>query len=257
MKIVIRENEEACIDVASNIFISLIRNNRKAILGLATGNTPIKIYQKLIVEYKNGLDFSKITTFNLDEYVGLDPKNERSFHYFMWKNLFRHVNINESNIHLLNGLAEDLKQECLKYESTIEEKGGIDLQLLGIGQNGHIGFNEPTGSLSSKTWIKILSKNTLLNNFGTVEDVPRHAITMGVGTIMQSKECLLVAFGMKKARAIRDMIEGPLTSLCPASMLQMHPNVTVVIDEAAASELQLRNHYIWIEENRLDWQQMR
>ena len=258
MEILIQNNADKGCLLGARIIANLIRRKPNAVLGLATGRTPLQLYQELIrLHREEDLDFSQVTTFNLDEYVGLPPTHDQSYRWFMDKNLFEHINIDKSRTHVPNGVADDLQSECRDYEYRIEEAGGIDLQLLGLGRNGHIGFNEPTGSLASRTWIKILSEQTLQDNsevFGDRASMPRHAITMGVGTIVDARQILLLAFGPAKVRAVLSMVEGPLSSLCPASALQMHPRSTVILDEASAAGLQYADHYRWTDQNKLDWQ---
>ena len=176
----------------------------------------------------------------------------------MWENLFRHVNIPAKNVHIPDGLAKDIPKSCAIYEKQIRGAGGIDLQLLGIGTDGHIGFNEPTSSLSSRTRIKTLTPQTRKDNarfFGSEEKVPHHVITMGIGTILEARHCVLLAFGKNKARAIAEAVEGPITSMNPASALQQHPKVTVFLDEDSASGLKLREYYRWVYDHKPDWQQ--
>ena len=259
MEVLIRENQDAGCRLAGKVIARLVREKPAAVLGLATGRTPLRLYQELIrLHQETGLDFSRVTTFNLDEYVGLPPEHDQSYHWFMHENFFRHINIDPAHTHVPNGIAADLHAECRSYEKMIEAAGGIDLQLLGLGRNGHIGFNEPTGSLRSRTWIKILSEQTLRDNsavFGSFDTMPRHAITMGIGTILDARRCLLLAFGPAKARAVVNMIEGPLAAMCPASALQLHPRATVVLDEFSSAALQFAEHYRWIDQHKLDWQQ--
>lgn len=258
MEILIRPDAEAGCLLGARVIARLVREKPACVLGLATGRTPLRLYQELIrMHREEGLDFSRVTTFNLDEYVGLAPSHPQSYRHFMDENLFRHINIDPANTHVPNGIAEDLHAECRDYEKRIRDAGGIDLQLLGLGRNGHIGFNEPTGSLGSRTWIKILSEQTLRDNseiFGPLEEMPRHAITMGVGTIMDARRCLLLAFGPAKVRAVASMIEGPISALCPGSALQMHPRATIILDEASAAGLQYADHYRWVDANKLPWQ---
>jgi glucosamine-6-phosphate deaminase len=175
----------------------------------------------------------------------------------MRENLFRHINIDQKRTHVPDGTATDLHAECRSYEQKIADAGGIDLQLLGLGRNGHIGFNEPTGSLRSRTWIKILSEQTLKDNsavFGSIEKMPKHALTMGIGTILDAKRILLLAFGPAKVRAVEHMIEGPLAAICPGSALQQHPRATVILDENSAAGLHYADHYRWIDQHKFDWQ---
>jgi len=258
MEILIRDSLEAAAEVAASVVKKIINSKENPVLGLATGGTPLRMYHELIRMKKSGeLSFQKCTTFNLDEYAGLPREDERSYYYYMMINLFDHLDINRERVHLPDGNAKDLREACRKYEQQIKNAGGIDLQVLGIGANGHIGFNEPTGSFASRTWVKILSEQTIQDNsiyFDKLEEVPRHVVTMGIATIMESRHCLLLANGAKKADAIRKMIEGPISASCPASILQMHPRVTVVLDEESAYLLTLKDHYKWIEKNKLDWQ---
>src|SRR5262249_51479578 len=215
----------------------LLREKPNAVLGLATGSTPLLLYRAL-VEMK--LDWRNVTTFNLDEYVGLPKAHKQSYHSFMWENLFRHINIARKNTHITNGMCKDIGKCCAQYENKIRSAGGIDLQILGIGTDGHIGFNEPTSSLTSRTRIKTLTRQTHLDNarfFGSADKVPHHVITMGLGTIMEARQCLLLAFGSKKANAVAATVEGPLAAINPASILQMHQNAKICIDDAAAAKL--------------------
>lgn len=258
MEVIIQASAESGCLLGARIIARLVRDKPDAVLGLATGRTPLMLYNELIrMHREEQLDFSRITTFNLDEYVGLPATHEQSYRRFMQENFFRHVNIDPRRTHVPDGTAADLHAECRGYEKRIVDAGGIDLQLLGLGRNGHIGFNEPTGSLRSRTWIKILSEQTLRDNsavFGDFATMPRHAITMGVGTILEARRALLLAFGPAKAQAAVDMIEGPLTAVCPASALQLHPRATVIVDDAAAASLQYADHYRWVDSHKLDWQ---
>jgi glucosamine-6-phosphate deaminase len=238
---------------AAKIVADRIRRKPNLVLGLATGSTPLGLYKELIRLHKEeGLDFSKVITFNLDEYVGLPPEHDQSYHYFMWENLFKHININPANVHIPQGMFGDLKISpyetdpkieayCRWYEEKIKEAGGIDLQILGIGANGHIAFNEPGSSLGSRTRIKTLTERTRQDNsrfFKSIDEVPKYAITMGIGTIMEAREIILLASGKNKANAVKAAVEGPITAMCPASMLQMHKKAIVILDKEAASKLE-------------------
>ena len=238
MFIVVNETYEKMSEEAANILAHRIHTKPDIVLGLATGSTPLGLYKQLIQKHKEqGLDFSKVTTFNLDEYVGLLPNHDQSYNYFMWENLFKHVNISPENVFIPMGMSDDIEGFCRWYEQKIVERGGIDLQLLGIGANGHIAFNEPGSSLGSRTRIKTLTEKTIEDNarfFSKKEEVPVHAITMGVGTIMEAREILLVANGKVKAEAIKKTIEGPVSASCPASVLQLHPRARIVVDKEAA-----------------------
>lgn len=254
MEIIIQPTQQAATEVAARIIARLLRDKPDAVLGLATGSTPLSLYQTLI---SMDLDWSKVTTFNLDEYIGLPEEHPQSYHSFMWENLFQHINIRKENIHIPDGNAPDIPKFCQEYEERIRAAGGIDLQILGIGTDGHIGFNEPTSSLASRTRIKTLTQQTCKDNarfFGSEKDVPHHVITMGIGTIMEARQNLLLAFGPNKARAIAEAVEGPVTSLNPASVLQMHPTVKVCLDEPAAGELKRADYYRWVYESKPAWQ---
>ncbi len=259
MEILIRPDVASAATTAARVVAKLIRKKPDCVLGLATGRTPVALYRELIrLHREEQLDFSRVSTFNLDEYIGLAAGHPQSYRHFMDSELFAHINIPPGQTHLPDGCAADLRQECRAYEQRIRDAGGIDLQVLGLGSNGHVGFNEPTGSLGSRTWIKILSQSTIKDNsdlFDNPSEVPRHCITMGIGTIMEADHNLLLAFGPRKARALAAMIEGPVTSMCPASALQFHPRVTVVADEPAAAGLAHLEHYRWIEAHKLTWQE--
>ncbi len=242
MLLVIKENyEEMCKEGAREI-ANIVRRKPDCVLGFATGSTPLGVYKELIRMYNDeGLDFSKVVTFNLDEYVGLPPSHNQSYHYFMWENLFKHINVDPRYVHIPMGMAEDIDVFCEWYEKKINEFGGIDLQILGIGANGHIAFNEPGSSLGSRTRIKTLSEKTINDNarfFENKEEVPKYAITMGVGTIMEAKELLLLASGEGKADAIHATAEGPIMARYPATIVQIHQYATVLIDKEAASKLE-------------------
>ena len=229
----------------------LIKAKPGAVIGFATGSTPLGLYQKLIQYHKNdGLDFSGITTFNLDEYIGLPADHTQSYAYFMHRHLFSHINIDPQQIHLPDGMSEDIEGHCAWYEEQIEKAGGLDLQILGIGANGHLAFNEPGSSLGSRTRIKTLTSETVNSNarfFDTPDQVPRYAITMGVGTIMEAQSLLLLASGAGKADAIKATLEGPVTAMVPATIVQLHRDAHTIIDEMAASRL-LYNHHDGIAE---------
>ena len=217
---------------AAVIIAAQMLKNPKCVLGFATGSTPEGTYAELINMYEQGIiDFSEVTTFNLDEYYGLDAKHPQSYNYYMRKNLFDHVNVNNDNVHLPNGTASDSVQECVNYEHMIEQAGGIDFQLLGIGRNGHIGFNEPGESFSGRTFLTDLTQDTIDANarfFGPGEQVPTRAISMGISTIMAARSILLVANGESKIDALNRMIFHPVTPQLPASVLQFHSDVTVL-----------------------------
>jgi len=259
MEVIILPTKEAGSNKAAEIFKYCIRKNPSIILGLATGSTPLPLYESLIQNYTDGsLDFSQVTSFNLDEYVGVSPNHQASYAYFMKENFFNHINIKPENTFIPYGKAKNIPDHCKDYETLIKDKGGIDIQLLGIGTDGHIGFNEPTSSLASRTRIKTLTRQTIEDNArffdGKIDDVPKHVITMGIGTIMESKHVILLGFGKNKAQAIKDTIEGPLTASIPASILQTHEQATIIVDEEAASKLDRCDYYKWVYNNRPAWQ---
>jgi glucosamine-6-phosphate deaminase len=256
MEIIIQPDAESAAEMAARIFAELIHSKPKAVLGLATGSTPLPLYRKLI---DRNLDWSGITSFNLDEYIGVGPEHPQSYHAFMHGNLFEHVNIHPANIHIPDGMSTDPEAHCREYEEKIQSAGGIDLQLLGIGTDGHIGFNEPTSSLASRTRIKTLTSRTRKDNarfFGSEDAVPFHVITMGIGTILETRKTLLLATGKNKAQAVAQAVEGPITSMNPASALQLHPSAIFCLDEEAASELTRTDYYRWVFDNKPSWQKI-
>lgn len=237
MKIIRTADYEEMSMKAGELIFKKIRSNPRSTLGLATGSTPLGVYRYLIKDHHtNKTSYKEIQTFNLDEYIGINKDDPNSYHYFMQKNFFNHVDISFKNTHIPSGNASNGEQECNRYEELVKDKGGIDLQLLGIGQNGHIGFNEPGTSFSSRTHIIKLAQNTREANsrfFPSIDDVPTHAITMGIATIIESREILLLASGASKAEAVAALIKGEITENFPASVLQLHENVTLIADEAA------------------------
>lgn len=241
MLVIIKDDYEAVSAEAAGLVVDRLLRKPSLVVGLATGSTPLGLYHELIRRHReDGVDFSKITTFNLDEYVGLPPSHPQSYHCFMEENLFRHINTDSRFVHLPNGMATDIEAHADWYEQEIGRLGGIDLQILGIGANGHIAFNEPGSSLGSRTRVKTLTRQTREDNarfFGSLEQVPKYAITMGVGTIMEARELVMIASGEGKAEAVRAAVEGPLTAMVPASMIQMHRKAYVIVDRAAASSL--------------------
>jgi glucosamine-6-phosphate deaminase len=240
MKVVVVKDYNELSYQAAQLITEQIINKKSSILGLATGSTPIGMYKELIRRHREeGLDFSKVVTFNLDEYYGLSPEHTQSYHFFMWNILFKHINLKKENIHLLNGVTENIAKECKQYEDLIQKSGGIDLQILGIGDNGHIGFNEPDISLDTRTHLVNLTAKTIRANscfFNNAQEVPKQAITMGIGTIMQAKKIILLANGKRKARVVERTINGPITTKVPATVLQLHNDVTMIVDQEAASQ---------------------
>ena len=226
---------------AAHIISAQVTMKPDCVLGLATGSTPIGTYKQLIEWYNNGdLDFAEVKTANLDEYKGLTRDNDQSYYYFMHENLFKHVNIKEENTNIPDGTEPDAAKECARYEKVVHELGGVDLQLLGLGHNGHIGFNEPADEYPKETHIVDLQESTIEANkrfFASIDDVPRQAYTMGIGTIMSAKKILVVVSGEDKAEILNKIINGPITPQVPASILQLHPDVTIVADNAALSKV--------------------
>lgn len=241
MKVIIAKDYNEMSEIAANIMIESIQTKPESVLGLATGSTPLGMYQKLVESYKKGIvDFSKVKTFNLDEYVGLPGTHPQSYQYFMDQNLFHLVNIQKENTHVPSGVSKNLEEECKAYDKSIEYAGGVDIQILGIGNNGHIGFNEPDTELKVNTHITELTKDTIQANsrfFQTPQEVPHQAITMGVASIMKAKKILLLASGASKAEIIQRLLEGKINTLVPASLLQVHSDVIVLVDQEAGALL--------------------
>ncbi|OGY55574.1 MAG: glucosamine-6-phosphate deaminase [Candidatus Buchananbacteria bacterium RIFCSPLOWO2_01_FULL_40_23b] len=243
MRFIITKNYQELSQKAADLVIKQIKQKPNSVLGLATGSTPLGLYQNLVKVYKQGsIDFKKITTFNLDEYYGLTPTDKQSYHYFMWHNLFSKININPKNIFIPDGLIKknQLKIYCQNYEREIKKHGGIDLQILGLGQNGHLGFNEPGFNFNSKTRLVNLTKTTISANsrfFNNKKIMPRQAVTMGLKTITQAKKIILLASGENKAKVIALAVKGQVTAKVPASILQKHKNTTFILDQKAVSLL--------------------
>lgn len=239
MKIVVVENYEELSRVAADRMAEVIQDKPDCVLGLATGSTPIGMYRNLVAMYEKGaLDFSRVRSVNLDEYYPIDPDNDQSYRYFMNENLFDHVNIDPANTSVPDGTAEDPDAFCRSYEALIDELGGADIQVLGIGRNGHIGFNEPDEALIPFTHLTELTASTIEANarfFASEADVPKHALTMGIQSVFKARRILLLASGADKAAAVRAMLGGNITTQCPASLLCLHPDVTLICDQAAYS----------------------
>src|SRR6476469_4041793 len=256
MEVVVMPSYEAMSLAAAKLVANVLNAKPNAVLWMATGSTPLGVYQELVrMHRKEGLDFAQVTTFNLDEYVGLQRQHPQSYHYFMHENFFRHVNVAPGNIYIPSGTTSNYRSFCEWYEQRIKDCGGIDVQILGIGSDGHIAFNEPGSSLSSRTRLKTLAKSTIDDNarfFERPSDVPIYAITMGVGTILEARELILLASGKNKAKAVAEMIEGPVTSMITASALQLHPSANVFLDESAASQLKMRDYYDWVQKKKPD-----
>ena len=237
--------------MAAKAITDLVKAKPKSVLGLATGSTPVLMYKELAKAVKaKKVSFKEVKTWNLDEYYGLAPTHDQSYRYFMNENLFKHIDIQIKNTHVLNGLAKDPEKECKAYEAAIKRAGGIDLQVLGIGSDGHIAFNEPGTSLTSRTGIVYLTPSTIKDNArlffgGKLDEVPTRALSMGVGTICEAKKIVLLAFGEGKQDALKGMVEGGISQFCTASALQMHPDAWIYCDEAAAKKLKLKKYYAW------------
>lgn len=243
MRIICTQDYQQLSKKAADIVASQIILKPDSILGLATGSTPLDMYKQLIMAYREGhINFKEVTTFNLDEYYGLDKENEQSYSYYMHENFFKHINIDIDKVNIPSGAAKDIKKECLEYEKRIRSLGGIDIQVLGIGRNGHIGFNEPDLKFEALTHIVKLDEQTIKDNsrfFDTIEDVPTKAISMGIKTIMRARKIILLANGKEKADAIYGAIYGKITPELPASVLQLHPDVVFIVDNEAASRLDI------------------
>lgn len=236
MKLIVCKNYEEMSEVAANILADVMKAKPACVLGLATGSTPVGMYKKLIEKNAAGeIDFSAVTTVNLDEYYPISPDNDQSYRYFMNENLFNHVNIDKTRTFVPDGMAADPVAACEAYEETVAAVGAADIQVLGIGQNGHIGFNEPAEALEVKTHVTGLTESTIKANarfFATEADVPTKALTMGIGTILGAKKIIILANGAAKHEAVSKMLAGKLDTSCPASMLNLHADVTVICDEA-------------------------
>lgn len=280
MEIVIVQDRAALADYAAAVISDQIKDKPNCVLGLATGSTPEDTYSRLVQTHNggtgfqpvndlpeqpqkpNGIDFSQVRTFNLDEYLGLPRDHDQSYHFFMHDRLFNHVNVRPENVNLPDGMAPDPEAACREYEEKIRAAGGIDLQLLGVGGNGHIAFNEPGSSLSGPTTVKSLTRQTISDNArlffnGNEEEVPKFAITMGVGSIMSARRLLLLATGAHKAAIVRAFVEGPVTASVTASALQAHPDATVVLDEEAASKLENIDYYRWVQSQKPEYEKLK
>jgi glucosamine-6-phosphate deaminase len=257
MEVVILPSAEAVCAAGADIVAALVRSRPAAVLALPTGATPRPLYAELARRHREeGLSFARVTTFNLDEYLGVAADHPGSFRRYMEEHLFRHVDLAPARTHVPDGRAADVPAACTAYEAAIAAAGGLDLALMGLGQDGHIAFNGPTSSLGSRTRLKTLSAETRAANqaaFGA-EPVPTHVITMGIATLLEARRCVLLAHGAPKAAAVAALVEGPLTSLVPASALQLHARATVIVDEAAAGGLRLGVYYRLVQAQKPPWQ---
>lgn len=254
MEVIIGADYEEISKAAAAAMAKIVRDKPTAVLGLATGSTPKGMYRELIrMHQEEGLDFSRVTTFNLDEYVGLGPDHDQSYRYFMTENLFKDINVDLANTNVPAGISDDFKASCEAYEEKIRAAGGIDVQVLGIGSDGHIAFNEPSSSLASRTRLKTLMHQTIDDNarfFDKPEDVPVYCVTMGVGTILEARKLILLASGAGKIDAVADAIEGPVSSMCTASALQLHPDSAFYVDLAATGKLKMLEYYQWVQDKK-------
>ena len=258
MEVVILNGSKQIARLAADAVEDLLRSKPDAVLGLATGSSPLPVYDELAARHeRDGLDFSRASGFALDEYVGLPPGHPESYREVVRREFTNRVNIRPENVHGPDGAAADIPAACRAYEEAIAAAGGVDLQILGVGTDGHIAFNEPGSSFASRTRIKSLIEQTRRDNarfFSSLADVPHHVLTQGLGTIMEARHVILLATGAQKAQAVRDFVEGPVAAICPASILQFHPHATVLLDEAAASALKLADFYRHTYDNKPDWQ---
>ncbi len=262
MEVIVQPDADRAARLTSLLMADQIRRKPDAVLGLATGRTMERVYAQLArLHREEGLDFSACRTFNLDEYIGIPPEDPHSYRHYMNEHLFSRVNIPMAQTHLPDGVAADLKAACRDYERRIRECGGIDLQLLGIGVSGHIGFNEPLSAIRSRTRDKALTPATLRQNApmfgGDINRMPRRAITMGVGTILEARRLVVLVTGAEKADILARAVEGPITSMISASAIQLHESCVVIADEAAAKRLEGADYYRWIYENEPEWEALR
>ena len=258
MEVVILNGSKQIARLAADAVEDLLRSKPDAVLGLATGSSPLPVYDELAARHeRDGLDFSRASGFALDEYVGLPPGHPESYREVVRREFTNRVNIRPENVHGPDGAAADIPAACRAYEEAIAAAGGVDLQILGVGTDGHIAFNEPGSSFASRTRIKSLIEQTRRDNarfFSSLADVPHHVLTQGLGTIMEARHVILLATGAQKAQAVREFVEGPVSAICPASILQFHPHATVLLDEAAASALKLADFYRHTYDNKPAWQ---
>jgi glucosamine-6-phosphate deaminase len=254
MEVIITSSYDEICEKAARIIQQEWQKKNNLVLGLATGETPLGVYKKIIeMNQRKEIDFSSIIAFSLDEYLGLEEEHPQSFAFYMKENFFRHINIKMENIFRLEGKPPDIETHCQEYEEKIKSYGGIDIQILGIGRNGHIGFNEPGSSLSSRTRVKTLAEETIRDNarfFTDEQEVPRFCLTMGIGTVMEAKIIILLASGKGKSDAIKSCVEGAVTASVPASALQLHPRVKILVDEEASSLLTNKDYFRWVFKNK-------
>lgn len=253
MRVIIQKDEAAAVGAVCSLFVEQLAHRPRSVLGLATGGTMEGVYAGLVALHRQGrVSFAEATSFNLDEYLGLAPTHPQSYRYYMEHQLFAHVDFQPGATHLPEGTAPDAQAAAYEYEALIAREGPIDFQLLGLGGNGHIGFNEPASSLGSRTRVKTLTRGTIEANgrfFGPGETQPRQALTMGIATILDARRIVVLALGQEKAEAVAQTVEGPVSARWPATALQFHADVTLVIDAAAARNLAMRDYYEWVREH--------
>lgn len=257
MEVIILPGSSAIGAVAADAIQGLLEGKPDAVLGLATGSSPLPIYDEMARRHAAGLSVAAVRGFALDEYVGLPFGHPESYREVIRRDFTDRLDIPDRNVAAPDGAAADIPAACRAYEEAIRDAGGVDLQILGVGTDGHVGFNEPTSSLASRTRIKTLTPQTRRDNgrfFGSMDQVPHHVVTQGLGTIMDARHIVLVAAGEQKAEAVHRLVEGPVAAMCPASVLQLHPHVTVLVDEAAASKLELADYYRQTYARKPDWQ---
>jgi glucosamine-6-phosphate deaminase len=257
MEVVIVGSHDEAGELAAQIIAAQVRAKPRAVIGLATGSTPLPIYRALAAKVAAGLDVSQVAGFALDEYVGLPTTHPASYHTAIATTVVEPLGLDPARVAVPEGNAVDLSGACAEFEAAITAAGGVDVQILGIGADGHVGFNEPTSSLSSRTRLKTLTPQTRRDNarfFGSQDDVPQHCVTQGLGTILEARQLVLLGIGAEKAAAIAAAVEGPLASICPASVIQLHRHVTVIVDEPAAAQLALADYYRHTYANKPDWQ---
>ncbi|MEA9983962.1 MULTISPECIES: glucosamine-6-phosphate deaminase [Subtercola] len=251
MQVIILKNAEEIGDYVAGVILAGVDDGSLKVLGVATGSSPLPVYEAL--ERRRTPELSSISAFALDEYVGLPYSHAESYHAVIDREVTKRLRLDPARVHVPDGASDDLPQACLDYEEAIRQAGGVDLQILGIGGSGHIGFNEPTSSFASRTRIKTLTPETRADNarfFDTPDQVPLHCMTQGLGTILAARRVVLVAQGRQKAAAVAAAVEGPLTAMCPGSALQLHPDATIVVDEQAAADLRLSDYYRFVFDNR-------
>jgi glucosamine-6-phosphate deaminase len=258
VEVVIQPDADAVAVFVADCIERLVVQRPQAVLGLATGSSPLGVYGELVRRHRAGIiTFREVRAFLLDEYIGLASDHPQSYRAFIEHHFSTLVDIVPQNLHVPDGAADDVPSACLAYEEAMRSAGGVDLQLLGIGSDGHLGFNEPTSSLASRTRVKTLTEQTRRDNarfFGRLDDVPHHVVTQGIGTILDARHAVLIATGAGKAAPVAQAVEGPLAAVCPASALQLHPHATVVIDEAAATRLSLTDYYRDTFAHKPSWQ---